>query len=143
MVVKDQQLANHHKGLVKEFRSGIKDQHNEMVSKYIKNMNEDKIESEIIKQRAAEERAENEQKAARKRQECVVTEQERIKDLAVRKTILQQQEDNKTEEYNKELDWIKRKDNLAILKNARDTGRMNSNQKELKKLYTKQMTGLN
>lgn len=52
-------------------------------------------------------------------------------------------EDKKTEEYNKELDWIKRKDNLAILKNARDTGRMNSNQKELKKLYTRQMTGLN
>ncbi len=56
---------------------------------------------------------------------------------------MQQMEDKKTEEYNKELDWIKRKDNLAILKNTRDTGRMNSNQKELKKLYTRQMTGLN
>ncbi len=67
MVVKDQQLANHHKGLVQEFREGIKEQHNDMVTKYIKNMNEDKIENEIIKQRAAEERAENEQKAARQR----------------------------------------------------------------------------
>lgn len=63
MVVKDQQLAQQHQEKVKEFRAGIKEQHSEMVAKYIKNLSEDKIEGEIIKQRAAEEKAELQQKA--------------------------------------------------------------------------------
>ena len=56
MVVKDGQLRQEHLGRVSSFREGINHQHSEMINKYVKEVNEDKIEGEIIKQRAAEER---------------------------------------------------------------------------------------
>lgn len=43
-------------------------------------------------------------------------EQDRRRDTALRSTMQGQQEDKETADYNKELDWIKRKDTLATLK---------------------------
>lgn len=82
--VKDEQLKKNMEVKVQDFRQHIKGQHQEQIQNYIKDMQEDKIEGEIIKQRAREEKAELGEKARVVRENKRQMERDREEDKRVR-----------------------------------------------------------